>query len=78
MMNGGYLIGNWLEKQLKKRGVKGLKSHLTQIVGGGLAGTVTDLVVKGAVTKAVSLLSGKIGALAGPIGVGVGMLTGWL
>ena len=77
-MQGGYLIGNWLKSQLKKRGVKGMKNHLAQIVGSGLAGTVTDLVVKGAVTKAVSLLGGKVGALAGPIGVGVGVLAGWL
>lgn len=77
-MKGGYLIGNWLQSQLKKRGVSGMKKYLAEIIGGGLAGTVTDLVVKGAVTKAVSLLGGKIGALAGPIGVGVGMLSGWL
>ena len=77
-MKGGYLIGAWLESQLKKRGVKGMKSHLAQIIGGGLAGTVTELVAQGAVTKAVSLLGGKIGALAGPIGVGVGVLAGWL
>ena len=77
-MKGGYLIGNWLESQLKKRGISGMKRYLTEIIGGGLAGTVTDLVVKGAVTKAVSLLGGKLGALAGPIGVGAGMLAGWL
>ena len=77
-MKGGYLIGNWLQSQLKKRGANGLKYHLTGIIGGGLAGTVTDLVVKGAVNKAVTLLGGKIGALAGPIGVGAGMLAGWL
>ena len=77
-MKGGYLIGNWLQSQLKKRGVNGMKRYLTEIIGGGLAGTVTDLVVKGAVTKAVSLLGGKLGALAGPIGVGAGMLAGWL
>ena len=77
-MKGGYLIGNWLQSQLKKRGVSGMKRYLTEIIGGGLAGTVTDLVVKGAVTKAVSLLGGKLGALAGPIGVGAGMLAGWL
>ena len=77
-MKGGYLIGQWLESQLKKRGVKGMKSHLTQIIGGGLAGTVTELVAQGAVTKAVSLLGGKLGALAGPIGVGVGVLAGGL
>ena len=77
-MKGGYLIGNWLESQLKKRGVSGMKRYLTGIIGSGLAGTVTDLVVKGAVTKAVSLLGGKLGALAGPIGVGAGMLAGWL
>ena len=77
-MKGGYLIGNWLESQLKKRGISGMKRYLTGIIGSGLAGTVTDLVVKGAVTKAVSLLGGKLGALAGPIGVGAGMLAGWL
>lgn len=77
-MKGGYLIGNWLQSQLKKRGVKGFKRYLAEIVGSGLAGTVTDLLVKGAVTKAVAALGGKIGALAGPIGVGVGMLAGWL
>ena len=77
-MKGGYLIGNWLQSQQKKRGVNGMKRYLTEIIGGGLAGTVTDLVVKGAVTKAVSLLGGKLGALAGPIGVGAGMLAGWL
>ena len=77
-MKGGYLIGNWLESQLRKRGVNGMKRHLTNIIGGGLAGTVTDLVVKGAVSKAVSLLGGKIGALAGPIGVAAGVLAGWL
>ena len=77
-MKGGYLIGNWLQSQLKKRGVSGMKRYLTGIIGSGLAGTVTDLVVKGAVTKAVSLLGGKLGALAGPIGVGAGMLAGWL
>ena len=77
-MKGGYLIGNWLESQLKKRGISGMKRYLTGIIGSGLACTVTDLVVKGAVTKAVSLLGGKLGALAGPIGVGAGMLAGWL
>ncbi len=77
-MKGGYLIGNWLQSQLKKRGTKGMKRYLAEIVGGGLAGTITDLVVKGAVTKAVSMLGGKIGALAGPIGIGAGMLAGWL
>ena len=77
-MKGGYLIGQWLESQLKKRGVSGMKSHLTKLVGSGLACTVTDLVVQGAVTKAVSLLGGKLGALAGPIGVSVGVLAGWL
>ena len=77
-MKGGYLIGNWLQSQLKKRGISGMKRYLTGIIGSGLAGTVTDLVVKGAVTKAVSLLGGKLGALAGPIGVGAGMLAGWL
>ena len=77
-MKGSYLIGNWLESQLKKRGVTGMKKYLAGIVGSGLAGTVTDLVVKGAVTKAVAALGGKIGALAGPIGVGVGLLAGWL
>lgn len=77
-MKGGYLIGNWLESLLNKKGVTGMKRYLAGIVGSGLAGTVTDLVVKGAVTKAVSMLGGKIGALAGPIGVGVGMLSGWL
>jgi len=55
-----------------------MKRHLANIVGSGLAGTVTDLVVKGAVSKAVSLLGGKIGALAGPIGVAAGILAGWL
>jgi len=30
------------------------------------------------VSKAVSLLGGKIGALAGPIGVAAGILAGWL
>ena len=77
-MKGGYLIGNWLQSQLKKRGARGLQNHLAGIIGGGLAGTVTDLVVKGAVTKAVALLGGKIGVLAGPIGATVGMLSGWL
>jgi hypothetical protein len=77
-MKGGYLIGNWLQSQLRKRGVKGMKRYLAEIIGGGLAGTVTDLVVKGAVTKAVSLLGGKLGAIAGPIGVGAGLLAGWL
>ena len=77
-MKGGYLIGNWLQSQLRKRGVNGMKRHLANIVGGGLAGTVTDLVVKGAVTKAVAMLGGKLGALAGPIGVGAGVLAGWL
>lgn len=77
-MKGSYLIGNWLERQLKKRGAKGMKKYLAGIIGSGLAGTVTDLVVKGAVTKAVAALGGKIGALAGPIGVGVGVLAGWL
>ena len=77
-MKGGYLIGNWLQTQLRKRGVKGMKRYLAEIIGGGLAGTVTDLVVKGAVTKAVSLLGGKLGAIAGPIGVGAGLLAGWL
>ena len=77
-MKGGYLIGNWLQSQLKKRGTKGMKRYLAEIIGGGLAGTITDLVVKGAVTKAVSMLGGKIGALAGPIGIGAGMLAGWL
>lgn len=77
-MKGGYLIGQWLEKQLKKRGVNGMKRHLANIIGSGLAGTVTDYVVRGMTTKAVSLLGGKIGALAGPIGIGVGVLAGWL
>ena len=77
-MKGGYLIGNWLQTQLRKRGVKGMKRYLAEIIGGGLAGTVTDLVVKGAVTKAVSLLGGKLGAIAGPIGIGAGLLAGWL
>ena len=77
-MKGGYLIGNWLQSQLKKRGTNGMKRYLAEIIGSGLAGTITDLVVKGAVTKAVSMLGGKIGALAGPIGIGAGMLAGWL
>lgn len=77
-MKGSYLIGNWLESQLKKRGVKGMKKYLAGLIGSGLAGTVTELVVKGAVTNAVAMLGGKIGALAGPIGVGVGVLAGWL
>ncbi len=77
-MNGGYLVGNWLQNQLKKRGANGLKRQLTEMIGGGLAGTVTDLVVKGAVTKAVSAIGGKIGAFAGPVGIAAGLLAGWL
>ena len=77
-MNGGYLVGNWLQTQLRKRGVNGLRRKLAEMIGGGLAGTVTDLVVKGAVSKAVTAIGGKIGAFAGPIGVAAGMLAGWL
>ena len=77
-MKGGYLIGNWLKSQLKKRGASGLRLYLAGFIGEALAGNVISHLVSGSVTKAVSLLGGKLGALAGPIGVGVGFLTGAL
>ena len=77
-MKGGYLIGNWLQSQLKKRGASGLESYLAGFVGRTLAGNVIRHLVSGSVSKAVSLLGGKLGALAGPIGVGIGVLAGAL
>ena len=77
-MKGGYLISNWLKSQLKKRGASGLENYLADFVGKALAGNVIRHLVSGSVSKAVSLLGGKLGAIAGPIGVGAGLLAGWL
>lgn len=77
-MKGSYFIGMWLESLIQTHGITGAKKYLAEIVGAGLAGTVIDLVVKGLVSKAVTALGGKIGALAGPIGIGAGILAGWL
>ena len=77
-MNAGYFVKKFVNKLISKYGKKGAKDTLSAYVGGAVATKVVDYIAKGLVTKAVAAIGGKIGALAGPIGVGAGVLFGAL
>lgn len=77
-MNVGYLVGLWLDKELKKRGANGLLRHLTTMVGAYWAGKVVTVLVKGGTAKAVALIGAKAGIFAGPLGAAIGTGAGVL
>lgn len=77
-MNTGYLVGLWLDRELRRRGINGLKRHLALMIGGGLAGTVVTALLSGGKQRAIAYLGAKIGLLAGPAGAVVGTVAGWL
>lgn len=75
-MNAAYYLDKGIQSLLKKYGYNGAIAEISKVIGVALAGEVVNLIMKGLATKAVAALGGKIGALAGPIGVAVGFLLG--
>jgi hypothetical protein len=78
IMNVGYFLEKGINSLLKKYGVDGTINQIAGKVGYSLAVFVVRKIIAGQVTAAVAALGGKIGALAGPIGIGVGLLAGAL
>ncbi len=77
-MNAGYFVSKWIKKLINRKGKRAATADLAGYVGAAIARKVVEYIVKGATTKAIAALGGKIGALAGPIGVGAGVLFGAL
>jgi hypothetical protein len=77
-MNVGYFLNKGIQALISKLGVNGTIKELSGKIGATLAGYVVRSIVAGKVTAAVAALGGKIGAIAGPIGIGVGLLAGAL
>ena len=77
-MNTAYLLEKGIKKLVSKYGQSGAISKITGAIGSKLAGVVVRYVVQGKTTAAVAALGGKIGALAGPIGIVLGVTVGVL
>lgn len=75
-MNTAYLLEKGIKKLIDKYGQKKAITEISASIGSKLAGVVVRYIVQGKTTAAVSALGGKIGALAGPIGIALGVVVG--
>jgi len=77
-MNAGYFLERGIKNLIARFGVTGTIYEIAGKIGFTLANRVVSQIIAGNVAYAVALLGGQIGALAGPLGVAIGLLFGTL
>jgi len=80
-MNAGYLLGKWITSKLSSWSQQSIINYLASSVGVAVAKKIVSKVVQVGAAAAATYIAGLLGAtgaIAGPIGVIIGLASGWL